>query len=106
MATNQLEPMLWLSGARGRFIPRDFANSFANWANVLNVSDEDKAILQAGPEHDDYWEAWSAVLDNAVVRDDAGNRFTVYQDGDCWLIPIGMNWDEESAWFQWETETV
>ena len=45
------EPLLWLSDARGVYIPRDFANSFSNRAkDVTGVSDEDWAILEAGPD--------------------------------------------------------
>ena len=52
------EPLLWLSDARGIYIPRDFASSFADRAkSVSGVTDEDWAILEEGPDHDWYWEA-------------------------------------------------
>ena len=98
---SKLEPMLWLSDARGIYIPRDFVSSFANLASLSGVSDEDKAILEAGPDHEWYWEAWDDVLNNATVTDDKGNVFTVYQDGDCWLIPEGMEWSDENEFFVW-----
>lgn len=98
------EPMLWLSDARGVYIPRDFVNSFANWANVSGISDEDKAALQAGPDHEWYWEAWMTAIDHAKVTDDKGNTFFIHQDGDCWLVPEGMEWDEANEFYRWPDE--
>lgn len=87
--------MLWLSDNRGVYIPRDFANSFADRAkHVTGVDAETWSILESGPDHEFYWDAWADVLDNATVTDDHGNTFTVHQDGDCWLIPTGMVWDD------------
>lgn len=106
MANKQLEPMLWLSDSRGQFIPRDFVNSFANWANVTWVDPTDRATLQAGPEHADYWEAWDRVLTYARVTDNSGNTFTVYQDGECWLIPIGMEWSDEQDCYVWPEDEM
>jgi hypothetical protein len=102
--TKRLEPMLWLSDARGIYIPRDWANSFSELATISGIEDDTLAILRAGPDHEQYWEAWEEVLDRATVRDDKGNVFTVYQDGDCWLIPEGMVWDEETEFFAWPSE--
>lgn len=100
--TTRPETMLWLSDARGVHIPRDFATSFADRSkNVSGVSGDDWLILEAGPDNEYYWEAWTDVCDNAIVTDDIGNKYNVYQDGDCWLIPVGMEWSEESEWFQW-----
>lgn len=91
------EPLLWLSSARGVYIPRDFVQSFADWTVVHGVGAKTKAILEAGPDHEWYWEAWEDVLNNATVIDLAGNEFSVYQDGDCWLIPEGMEWSEDAG---------
>ena len=105
--TTRPEMLLWLSDARGICIPRDFAASFADRAkSVSGVSDEDWSILEAGPDHEWYWEAWAKVCDNAKVTDDKGNAYFVYQDGDCWLVPVGMewNWSEAGDWFQWPRE--
>jgi len=99
------EPLLWLSDARGIYIPRDFANSFADRdKSVRGVSAEDWAILEAGPDHDQYWDAWSDVCDSAVVTDDDGVEFRVHQDGDCWLIPAGMEWSDDEDFFVWPKE--
>jgi hypothetical protein len=99
------EPMLWLSDARGQYIPRDFASSFADRSKtVMGVTQEDWAILDAGPDHEYYWDTWSEVCDNAVITDDNGDCFNIHQEGDCWLIPDGMEWSEEEDFFVWPAE--
>jgi hypothetical protein len=98
---------LWLSDARGVYIPRDFAASFVDRdKNVTGVSKEDWTCLETGPtpENEWYWEAWQSVCDNAKVTDENGAIYTVYQDGDCWLIPVGMEWNEENEFFAWPNE--
>jgi hypothetical protein len=98
------EPMLWLSDARGIYIPRDFANSFVDRSkHVQNVTEEDWAILE-DPDHEWYWEAWDEVLQNAVVTDNEGTRFRLSQNGDLWLIPEGMEWSEEQDFYVWPDE--
>jgi len=102
---NKPQPMLWLSDARGQYIPRDFASSFADRAKyVTGVSDEDWTILEAGPDHEHYWDAWQEVEQKARITDSDGNAFTIYQDSDCWLIPVGMDWSDKDDWFVWPEE--
>jgi hypothetical protein len=98
------EPQLFLSDARGVYIPRDFATSVKRDC-VSGVSEEDWATLEAGPDNEWYWEAWTDVLDQAVLTDPvSGVKYTVYQDGDCWLIPEGMVWNDQNEFFAWEEE--
>jgi len=100
--------LLWLSDARGVYIPRDFATSFADRAkSVSGVTDEQWAILEAGPydKADDpsesYWDVWTEVEDSAVITDEKGVKYRIYLDGDCWLIPEGMEWSDEEQTFVW-----
>jgi len=98
------EPILFLSDARGVYIPRDFAQSWdaeERARRVANVTNEDWAILEAGPEHPEYWDAWQEVCDSAIVTDDNGVRYHVNQDGDCWLVPTEMTWDDEAEGWRW-----
>ena len=96
------EMMLWLSDARGQYIPRDFANSFADRAKtVTGVSDDDWITLENGPDTEWYWEAWDSVCNNAIVTDENGVQYRIHQDGDCWLVPDGMEWSDETETFQW-----
>lgn len=101
------EPLLWLADSRGIYIPRDFATSFADRAkSVSGVPDEDWATLEAGPDDEWYWDAWTTVCSDAVVTDEHGNKFFIYQDGDCWLIPEGMEWSDETEFFEWPKKTL
>ena len=94
------EPILILNDAHGINLPRVFTKRVAR-ERVANVSDEDWAILQAGPDHSEYWDAWQEVCDNAVLTDDNGAKYTVYQEGDCWLIPVGMAWNDKTDAWEW-----
>jgi hypothetical protein len=94
------EPILILNDAHGINLPRAFTTNVAR-ERVEHVSDEDWAILQAGPDHREYWDAWADVCDKAVLTDDKGEKYFVNQDGDCWLIPVGMTWDEEADAWRW-----
>ena len=100
--TRKPEPMLWLSDARGIYIPRDFANSFKDRdKHVTGIDAEAWAILEAGPDHELYWDAWTDVENGAVITNDDGVKFRIYNDGDCWLIPDEMEWDDETGFFVW-----
>lgn len=91
----EADRILLLSDARGQYIPRDFAREVIR-ENITGVSQEDLDTLALGPpggcdseegasEH--YWDIWTDVCDKARVRDEKkGITYTVYQDGDCWLI--------------------
>src|SRR5215472_15024754 len=93
--TTKPDMMLWLADNRGVYIPQHFAESFANRAkSVRGVDDETWATLEAGPDHEWYWEAWAEVCDLATVTDEHGNEYFIYHDGDCWLVPKGMEWNE------------
>jgi len=95
------EMLLWLSDARGIYIPRDFATSFTDRSkSVSGVADDNWEILEAGPDHEHYWEAWDQVLTNATVVDNNGHTYTLHQDGDLWLIPDGMVWTDDDK-FVW-----
>jgi hypothetical protein len=77
---------LFLDSNRGIYIPRDFAEQVRHEL-VENVTAEDWDILQAGPDHELYWDVWNDVEQKAVI-DDGNRKFTLYQDGDLWLVPL------------------
>jgi hypothetical protein len=103
---NKPEPMLWLSDARGVYIPRDFAQSFVDRDKHVSglVKDWDGWTILENPDHEWYWEAWQEVCDSAIVTDDKGNRFRLYQEGDLWLIPVDMEWCDEDEFWKWPEE--
>jgi hypothetical protein len=106
MPDKKPEPLMVLGSARGVYIPRDFAQMFEDRAKqVYGVKDEDWLILEAGPDHEHYWDAWSDVEQKALITHLITKiNYTVYQDGDCWLIPVGMEWNDETDWFVWPKE--
>ena len=99
--THKLEPVLWLSDARGVYIPRDFAQSFASTKYVSGVSNTDLEILEEGPNGALYWDVWTEVLNNAIITGDDGIPYFLSQDNDLWLIPAGMEWSDETDFFVW-----
>lgn len=89
---------LFLSDARGVYIPRDFAQCVRR-EYVTGISDDDYAVLEAGPDHEHYWDTWSDVCDRAKVTAVPGSKlagivFRLEQDGDLWLIEDGAELDE------------
>ena len=95
------DPILYLSDARGIYIPRDFAQE--TYRECISGVDDETLETLSDPEHEWYWEAWEDVCNNAIVTDPkSGTKYRVYQDGDCWLIPDGMSWDDEQGAFIWE----
>ena len=80
--------LLYLSDARGIYIPQNFAEETFRHC-VTGVTDGDWNTLLTGPDHECYWEVWEIFCNNAVVTDPkSGEKYSIYQDGDCWLIPI------------------
>ena len=85
---------LYLSDARGIYIPRDFALSIKREC-VANVRAEDWEILATGPDHEFYWDTWSDVERDAIITNPVtGVVFCLYQDGDLWLAPKDAEWSE------------
>jgi hypothetical protein len=98
--TDKPKPLLLLTDARGVYIPRDFTYH-VSFEHVANVSEEDWVILEAGPDHEHYWDTWEDVLRNAEVTSDEGVKYFLNQEGDLWLIPVGMTYDEETDGWRW-----
>lgn len=97
------EILLWLDDHRGRYIPRDFANCFVDRdRHVQGVSPERWAILE-NPDDEYYWEAWNDVLNDATVTME-GVVYRLHQDGALWLVPEGMEWNDDSETFEWSEE--
>lgn len=80
------EAELFAESAHGVYIPQHFAKA-VNRDLVTGVTEDDWRILEAGPEHELYWEAWNDVESRAVVHAPEGVDYYLYQDGDLWLVP-------------------
>jgi len=85
--------ILYASDRHGIYIPQYFAESIKPEC-LSGVSSEDMAILLAGPDHEEYWDAWDVVGNNATLTDSNGVTFYLYQDGDLWLIPSDHEWED------------
>jgi len=87
---------LLVSDAMGVYIPQIFARfDFTNWTGI---DQEDIEILLRGPDHpesENYWDAWSMVVINAVHTDPYGNRWRLHQDGDLWIYCEALMTAEE-----------
>ena len=72
---------------------------------MTGVSSDDWQILERGPDDettgDQYWDVWTWVCDNATVTDEHGTKYSLWQDGDCWLIPKGMEWSDKEGTYIW-----
>lgn len=86
------QPILYLDDHRGIYIPRDFVLGTRPEC-ISGAKPEDLEILR-DPNHEWYWEAWDSVCQNAILTDNLGTRYRLYQDGALWLIPEGSNWPE------------
>lgn len=75
---------LLLDGNRGIYIPKDFVTEM-DLSQFSGISQEDIEICSA-PDHEWYWEAWDAILQDATYTDKDGYIWTLWQDGDLWLI--------------------
>jgi hypothetical protein len=86
--------ILYCSDSSGIYIPQRFVvETYPDC--IQGLSDSDRAILEAGPDHQGYWHAWDDCLTRVVVQSREGDRYTLWQDGDLWLIPEGAEWADE-----------
>ena len=87
MQSNETKPaVLFADSARGIYIPQHFAQA-ADRSKFTGINAEQWSILEAGPEHGHYWEAWDEVLDGAETE--CGG--VLWQDGDLWIL-----WPEQA----------
>ena len=75
---------LLVSDHHGIYVPQVFAETVRRDLFGETISAENWSILETGPDHDHYWDAWDSVLSNADTED----GISLYQDGDLWAV----NW--------------
>ena len=79
--------VLFASDRHGVYIPQYFAESI-NRDMLSGVTDSDLDALALGPDScGHYWDIWNDVECSAIVTDNDGTTFSLYQDGDLWLVP-------------------
>jgi hypothetical protein len=99
---NKPDIIHYASDRHGVYIPKYFAESIRR-DRVRGVDAEQFDILLAGPDHEHYWDVWTEVLDNATVVGDECT-YSMYQDGDLWLVPEGMEWNENTNGWEYPFE--
>jgi hypothetical protein len=91
-----LEPILLIDENQGVYIPKVFCEQ-CNPDNSFWVWDyENDGEILLNPEHELYWEVWDEILNNAFYHNpDENIKYTLYHNGDLWLIPEGYEIVEE-----------
>ena len=85
-----------LDSNRGIYIPRDFEAGIL-WRDFDNVPNDIEVLKN--PDHENYWDVWADVIDNATWTDKDGNTFILYQDGDVFLMCPELMTEEEKRNF-------
>jgi hypothetical protein len=75
----------------GIYIPQRFTENFPAELWGIDPESDDWKTIAAGPEAENYWEAWDSILDKAKhVESETGNCpgvvWTLYQNGDLWAV--------------------
>lgn len=77
---------LLLSDSHGIYIPKLWADELSEEeAESFSVSWESVLLCQAGPDEENYWEAWQEILDSAQWEED-GVDWRLHQNGDLWAV--------------------
>jgi len=80
--------ILFCNSASGRYIPQRFAAEIM--PQYLTGVSQDQINELADPDSEWYWQTWEDVLNNAKVVDNTtGQTYTLWHDGDLWLL----DWD-------------
>ena len=82
------KPFLLIDGLRGIHVPQ----RCACLDGIAGISEDDLAILRAGPSHEAYWDTWEDALRFGEIED-KGVTYSLHQsaEGDLWAIP--PNWE-------------
>lgn len=70
---------------RGIYMPQFFARTYAA---LYKLDPKDREVLEAGPYHPDYWEAWDSVLDSTERVDAEGHKWHLHltDNGDLLVV--------------------
>ena len=100
------DAVLLIDGGHGQYIPQVFVGT-VDRKRITGISDDQWAILSAGPEHEWYWEVWDEVLNGAIVTNPSTQeRYYLHHDGDLWLIPEDAEWPDpyEDDLMDWDEQ--
>lgn len=91
-----------IDGANGIYTPQAFATSYVV---IGSEFDDAMTICASGPDHPDYWDAWSEITDAATVEGMSGIKWSVYlgESGDVFAVHPDAEWSDEDEWFTFPT---
>lgn len=93
-----------VDGSAGIYVPQLWAKSYkrGSWHGFNYV--QDVKPLLTGPEHEHYWECWEDIINTAYFVDEKGTVWTLYQDGDLFIVDQGKidEWQDETGLNFWE----
>lgn len=92
------EPELLVDSHHGIYIIQFFCQQYAPYITNIDKVKEDLDICLAGPDHEDYYDAWSNLIDNVEFTNDKGEKYTIgnlEDEGDLWAIPEGYEFPED-----------
>ena len=81
MMCDILKGSLIVDSRNGIYCPQAFAERIDR-SLFPQISEEAWSILEAGPDHDEYWDAWVEDFEGQKSVDGG----TIYQDGDVWVV--------------------
>lgn len=94
--------LVWLDSGRGQYLPKAFAECWKDRdATVKGVHSEDWQILEKGPEHEHYWEAFDSVLDHAKCHLDEGKPYIPFLTDNGDLLLVRQGWRECEDCGEW-----
>jgi len=99
MNSNRPALQLLLSDAHGIYLPQIFVQNFLGGGHgrVSGVDVDSVAVVGAGPDTLDYWDAWGNILNNFRYTTPDGDTFGLWQDGDLWLVCYERITEEEAT---------
>jgi hypothetical protein len=81
--------ILLYSDIHGEYIPQKFHTDFKDNSKVAIVGNVPDWSALSHPNNEGYWDEWYIVCNDTYIFDPMENKlYSVYQDGDCWLIPM------------------
>jgi len=91
------DSQLLLGDSHGIYIPKLWADELEDEeeAESYSVSWEDVLICQAGPESESYWQAWDAILRDALWNEN-GEDWRLLQNGDLWAVRSDVEIPEDA----------
>ena len=84
---------LLVSDSHGVYVPQVFASNF-DLSLWNGIRPEDIETIEAGPDHEWYWDAWNDILSSAEYVTE-GNTYRLHQDGDLWAVCYEQMSDDE-----------